>query len=181
MKQVVILSGSARPGNVSDRVVSLVAEEVSSRDDLEAVLVDVAALNLPFFDSPEIPSSENFAPQDENVQKWSSIVSTADAVVLVTPEYNASMSAIQKNALDWLFAEWKDKPVAMVGYGWHSGERVQVHAQAILDNLKVQSLAPTANFGFMKELSVDGTVLNQESVSRQLQATVDAIALAISN
>jgi NAD(P)H-dependent FMN reductase len=174
-KKIVILSGSSRPGSVADKVMPMVVEAVSSREGFEAISIDVNTLNLPFFNSPTPPSHEGYVITNENAVKWAETISSADAVIFVTPEYNASMSAIQKNAIDWLYAEWSNKPVALVGYGWHGGERAQVHAHAILDNVKANVVEPTANFGFMKDLNPDGTVLNKESIDRQLTETIDAL------
>lgn len=179
-KKVIILSGSSRPDSVSNKIVPLVAQEVSSRDDHDAVTVDVNSLNLPFFNAPVGPSNDAYVIPNDVVQKWSDVVADADAVILVTPEYNAAMTAIQKNAIDWLYQEWNDKPVALVGYGWHSGERAHVNAHAVLDNVKARVLEPTTNLGFMKEINPDGTVLVEETVSRQLRETVDAVVAAIS-
>jgi hypothetical protein len=53
----------------------------------------------------------------------SQLIETFDAFVLVTPEYNHSTSAALKNALDHLYREWRDKPVAFVGYGLDGGTR----------------------------------------------------------
>src|ERR1700753_3222751 len=41
----------------------------------------------------------------------------ADAVAIVTPEYNFGMPAPLKNALDFLSLEWNYKPVGFVTYG----------------------------------------------------------------
>jgi NAD(P)H-dependent FMN reductase len=38
----------------------------------------------------------------------------------VTPEYNRSFPAPLKNALDFLYHEWRRKPVGLVGYGMTS-------------------------------------------------------------
>ena len=40
-------------------------------------------------------------------------VQRADAVIIVSPEYNISVPASTKNAVDFLGTEWKDKPVGI--------------------------------------------------------------------
>jgi multimeric flavodoxin WrbA len=52
------------------------------------------------------------------VRTWNKTIRNADAVVLVTPEYNHSIPAVLKNALDSLFFSFalRNKPAAVVGY-----------------------------------------------------------------
>ena len=47
-------------------------------------------------------------------------IRAADAILLVTPEYNYSMPGVLKNAIDWASrpygdSAWKGKPVAVMG------------------------------------------------------------------
>ena len=49
------------------------------------------------------------------------MTAAGDAFVVVTPEYNRGYPASIKNALDYLFEEWRHKPVAFVSYGMTSG------------------------------------------------------------
>src|SRR5690606_30449697 len=53
-------------------------------------------------------------------QKAKDVVSAADAVLFVTPEYNRSIPGVLKNAIDWMsrpygFSSFKDKPAGIVG------------------------------------------------------------------
>ncbi len=47
--------------------------------------------------------------------------SSADAFVVVTPEYNPGYPAPLKQAIDLAYTEWQAKPVAFVSYGGLAG------------------------------------------------------------
>ena len=63
--------------------------------------------------------------------------------MLVTPECNASFSAVLKNALDHLYAEWHDKPVALVGYGMAGGLRAVEALRPVVAGLRMLTVATT--------------------------------------
>jgi NAD(P)H-dependent FMN reductase len=113
-----IILGSTRPGRVSEQVAPWVTSRTDLLPDVQAELLDLAAIGLPFLDEAEHPSTQNYA--HERTRSWSRRVDALDAVLLVTPEYNSSFPAPLKNALDYLSAEWRRKPVGMVGYGMTS-------------------------------------------------------------
>ena len=113
----------------------------------------------------------------ELVVKAVTMVADADGVVLVTPEYNHTMSPVQLNAIDWVFKEWEDKPVALIGYGWRSGAG-QAHAtarEALAVNLKAKVGDEQANMFFMKDLNPDGTVLDKAAVDGKIGAAIDEV------
>ena len=174
MTNVVILTGSARPNSAGNNVATLVAAELQKHGDVTPSIVNVAELNLPFFDAPLPPSAEGYEATDRNVRAWADIINGADAVVWVMPEYNHSMSGIQKNAIDWLYAEWTDKPLAIIAYGWYEGANV---LEAVKQPLKVIKPALTAavGFGFTKQLDLDGTVKDQALVDERLTPAVGAL------
>ncbi|ASP19525.1 NAD(P)H-dependent FMN reductase [Antarctobacter heliothermus] len=72
------------------------------------------------------------------VQQAADQIAAADAVLVVTPEYNKGISGVLKNALDWISrtegAPWKDKPVALLSSaaGRAGGERAQNMARLCL-------------------------------------------------
>ncbi len=73
-----------------------------------------ADLNVPLYDG-DLESERGIPPE---VQRLADQISAADAVLLVSPEYNQSPSGVMKNALDWISRvegnPWRDKPVAMM-------------------------------------------------------------------
>jgi NAD(P)H-dependent FMN reductase len=77
--------------------------------------VDLAQVGLPFLDEPLKPALGHDA--HEHTRAWSRLVTSFDAFVLVSPQYNWGYPAPSENALDFLYAEWRDKPAGLVTYG----------------------------------------------------------------
>ncbi len=78
-------------------------------------MLDLAEINLPFLDEPHHPKLGRYTKP--HTLAWSREIDTADALVIVTPEYNSGFPAPLKNAIDFLHAEWKNKALGMVTYG----------------------------------------------------------------
>lgn len=175
MSNILVVLGSARTGRVADKVAEYVKAEIESREGVSATVVDLATLNLPFYNNEQPAMSPDRVQTDENVSTWSKLVSEADGVVFVTPEYNHNLSAIQKNALDWLFFEWNDKPVTAVAYGWTGGSLAVAALREVLTNVKAEIGQEMAQLGFMKDLNPDGSLLDDESVATQIAAAIDEI------
>jgi NAD(P)H-dependent FMN reductase len=134
MSRIGVIVGSSRPTRVSPTVAARIAEVLDG--PFEVDVIDLAEVALPFFDEPASPMS-GADPVNAHTRAWARRVAALDAVVIVTPEYNAGYPAILKNALDFLAAEWRDKPVAVVAYGWHGGARAASALTPVLANLKM--------------------------------------------
>ncbi|NUR59482.1 MAG: NAD(P)H-dependent oxidoreductase [Catenulispora sp.] len=122
MASLGIVIGSTRPGRVGAQIGAWLADLASA----DAELIDLAVQGLPFLDEPEHASTGRYAQQ--HTRRWSELIASHDAFVLVTPEYNSSFPASLKNALDYLYHEWRGKPVGIVGYGGVSSGGRAVHA-----------------------------------------------------
>ena len=174
MSKLLVVIGSARPGRVADKVLEYVQTEVSKRADVELTVADLKEVALPFFDSELIPASEGYAPNDEKAVAWGKLVADADQVLFITPEYNHTLSAIQKNAIDWLYKEWENKPVSTTAYGWAGGARAIVTFDDVMDNVKA-NVRTHAKLAFMKDLNPDGTLLDANEVSDKINAQLDVL------
>jgi NAD(P)H-dependent FMN reductase len=85
----------------------------------------------------ELPARLTESPPRE-VRALQPRLASADAFVLVTPEYNHGYPASLKAAIDWFSAEWLAKPVGFVSYGGRSvlnraGVELREHLAELLD------------------------------------------------
>lgn len=122
--QVVV--ASTRPNRVGAGVASWVAGRIQRRPDMSVDVLDLAELDLPMYNESQHPRLRSY--EHEHTKRLSEAVAAADAHVFVFPEYNQSFSAPLKNAIDYLYHEWADKPVGLVSYGGVSGGTRAAHA-----------------------------------------------------
>jgi len=116
MKRIKIIIGSTRDERVGPKVAQWVLEQSQSyRGTLEFEIIDLKEVNLPLFNEPKSPYDREYKYNHTKV--WSKTISKADGFIFVTPEYNHGYPASLKNAIDYLYHEWTNKPAAFVGYG----------------------------------------------------------------
>lgn len=134
-----IIVGSVRPVRVGDQIAAAVAEIIADAADARTEIIDLADLNLPLLDEPRMPALGDY--QNAHTKEWADIVSGSDGIVFVTPQYNAGYPASLKNAIDYLFAEWKDKPALIISYGGHGGGMSGAQLRSVLDFIGLDLVA----------------------------------------
>jgi NAD(P)H-dependent FMN reductase len=133
---VAVILGSTRPNRHSEPVARWVVDRASRRSDMRAALIDLADVNLPLFDEPKPPIMGQYA--GEHTRAWAATIARYDAFVFVCPEYNRSIPAVLKNAIDFLYHEWTNKAAGFVSYGADAGgARAAEHLRVILGELHV--------------------------------------------
>lgn len=74
-------------------------------------------------------------------------IAAADAVLIVTPEYNHSFPGPLKTSIDSLRDEWKAKPVGFVSYGGIGGGLRAVEAlRLVFAELHAVTVRDTVSF-----------------------------------
>ncbi|MFE2525965.1 NADPH-dependent FMN reductase [Streptomyces sp. NPDC059382] len=111
--RVLVLAGSSRQGSVNARLAALVAGEIE-RSGATADLAGIGEFAMPTFDgdteAAEGPPAGAAALRERLL--------AAQALVIASPEYNASMPGVLKNAVDWVSRfrpqPFKDKQTLLV-------------------------------------------------------------------
>ncbi|MFJ6754316.1 NADPH-dependent FMN reductase [Streptomyces sp. NPDC091273] len=114
MTRLHVVSAATRPTSSGRPLARWVTEQARAHGGFEVTPVDLAEIALPFLDEPEYASTGNYAHQ--HTRDWSALVDSADAFLFVLPMYNGGFSAPFKNAIDFLYNEWKGKAVGLVSY-----------------------------------------------------------------
>lgn len=108
-------------------------------------VVDLAGSDLPLVQPAASPKYAGDAyPRPAGMAELASALESADAFVVVTPEFDHSYPASLKAAIDWHFTQWEAKAVAFVSYGGAAGGR---HAVLHLENVLTELHAVTIREG----------------------------------
>ncbi|WP_405816608.1 NAD(P)H-dependent oxidoreductase [Streptomyces sp. NBC_01390] len=138
--RVTVVVGSNREGRFGPVVAAWLLDRIGERDDLTAEVVDVADTALPTTFATDADAKAQLAGITPKL-------SSADAFVVLTPEYNHSYPAGLKNLIDWHYTEWQAKPVAFVSYGGVSGGlRAVEHLRQVFAELHATTVRDTVSF-----------------------------------
>lgn len=119
MLNLKVIVGTTRPNRFSPKVADWIMSLAAKHKDAKFELVDLAEVNLPLFDEPTSPLMQKY--EHDHTKRWVKAIEETDGFIFVTGEYNHSIPAVLKNAIDFVFHEWAYKPVAFVSYGADAG------------------------------------------------------------
>jgi NAD(P)H-dependent FMN reductase len=137
--RVVVFYGSVRADRQGIRAAHFVVNECLARG-YNVTLVDPLEYRLPFLDKMYKEYPKGKAP--EMLERIAALIVPADAIVVVSGEYNHSIPPALSNLLDHFLEEWFWKPSAIVCYsaGSFGGVRAAVQLRAMLAELGMSSI-----------------------------------------
>ncbi|HVX45609.1 MAG TPA: NAD(P)H-dependent oxidoreductase [Mycobacteriales bacterium] len=152
MTRIAIVTGSTRPGRRGDQVTRWVESAARARGEAEFAVLDLADFHLPLLDEPQPAAIGEY--RNPHTGTWADAVAGFDGFVFVTPEYNHSMPAALKNAIDYLFAEWNDKAAGFVSYGLTGGTRAVEHLRLTLAEVKVACVRSQVSLSLFSDFRI---------------------------
>jgi len=95
--KVTAISGSLRKGSVNKKLLEQ-AVKIAREMGATVTVIDLKDYPIPFYDA-DLESAEGMPPYAKKLRdSWVS----SDALLIATPEYNGSLTAVLKNAIDWV-------------------------------------------------------------------------------
>lgn len=149
-------AGSLRKGSYNRSLLRAALDLLPANTDLEIFELD---------DIPPYNQDREQQPP-EKVKEFKTKIRAADALLIVTPEYNYSIPGVLKNAIDWASRPYgdnafDDKPVAFMGasIGMIGTARAQYHLRQSSVFLNMHPVnRPEVMVPFAQERIVDGKV-----------------------
>ncbi|MDE2260506.1 MAG: NAD(P)H-dependent oxidoreductase, partial [Betaproteobacteria bacterium] len=95
--KILVFAGSARRDSLNKKL-ARVAADAARAGGAEVTLIDLDDYQMPIYHG----DLEEQSGLPENARRLKQLFLEHDALMLVSPENNASVSALMKNTLDWL-------------------------------------------------------------------------------
>jgi NAD(P)H-dependent FMN reductase len=137
-RRIAVVIGSTRPRRICPGIAEWVKRMAEQESPLRYELIDLALIDLPFLDEPLKAALREY--EHEHTRAWSRIVSGFDGFVFVFPQYNWGYPAPLKNALDFLYYEWHDRPATSVTYGTRGGNKGAQQFLGVIEGLHMRPL-----------------------------------------
>jgi NAD(P)H-dependent FMN reductase len=132
--KIAVIISSTRPTRFGDKPATWILGHLKARGDVDAEIVDLRDYNLPLFDAP---ASDAWMPTpNAEAARWQAKLKEFDGYVIVTAEYNRSITGALKNAIDWAYTPFFRKAVAFVGYGSVGAARAIEHLRNVVVELQ---------------------------------------------
>ncbi|KUJ11563.1 uncharacterized protein LY89DRAFT_227411 [Mollisia scopiformis] len=136
----VIICSSRKPRacpQITDFIISTINSLPLRGDRINNTIltpIDLAEWNLPMFDESDVPSQVHDPSKYDHAhtRAWAAEVLKYDAFIFVVPQYNWGYPAVVKNAIDYLYHEWKGKAALVVSYGGHGGGKCNAQLRQVL-------------------------------------------------
>ena len=127
--RILALSGSLRAASSNTAVLRLAARIAPAPMRVE--LLD-GLDKLPFF-NPDLDRALDDPALPPTVRALRSVIASADALLISSPEYAHGVSGMFKNALDWLVggSEMPDKSVALINTSPHATHAIAALAETL--------------------------------------------------
>jgi NAD(P)H-dependent FMN reductase len=160
------VAGSMRQDSYSTLGLRMVLEEAKKYYS-ESYLLELRDINLPFYD-PSGPSSNDPSFNNSNnvLEKITTALKWADALVLASPDYHGSMSGTLKNFLDYFWEDFAGKTFGYIIASHEKGLTVADQMRTAVRQCYGWSMPYNISINGEKDFDSKGNLVNSALVKR---------------
>jgi NAD(P)H-dependent FMN reductase len=154
-----VILGTTRKGRMSEHAARFMVSRISKRECVETELIDICKLPMPIDDAGDGIKDSAFSEK----------MVRADALVIVTPEYNHSFPGLLKHVLDSCLKEYIHKAAGIVGVsaGPFGGVRAIQDFLPVIRELGLVNIFWDVNFGNVASVFEEsGKLLDEAFIKR---------------
>ncbi|MHA4896325.1 NADPH-dependent FMN reductase [Pedobacter sp. PWIIR3] len=175
---IVVLSASVRQGRNSHRVALYFKNYVTENNLATIDVVDLAAYDFPLFEE-----RLQFMPDPSAaILDFQKRISSADGIIVVTPEYNGGYPASLKNVIDLLYKDWQKKPIALATVSAGPFGGTQVMTSLVFSLWKIGAWVVPAMFPVpvvQNNYDEHGNAVDKEGTDKRARKFVDELIWCI--
>lgn len=178
MASIAIISSSIRTGRKSHRVALYFKQYIEQHQLATVTILDLHQYQFPLFEE-RLHLQVN---PGEKVLEFAEKITSADGVIIVTPEYNGGYPASLKNVIDLLYKEWQRKPVAIatVSDGSFGGTQVITSLQFSLWKIKAWTVPAMFPVPFAdKSFDENGHATDKEATDKRAAIFINELMWCI--
>jgi NAD(P)H-dependent FMN reductase len=171
---IAIISSSVRTGRNSHRVALFFKNYITQHAIGTVDFIDLKEYNFPLFNERLRLMKEPSAA----VLQFAERIKSADGVLIVTPEYNGGYPASLKNVIDFLYAEWKRKPIAIATASDGQFGGTQVITSLIFSLWKIGAwVVPSMYMGpkVQEVYNEEGVPVDKEATEKRAKTFIDEL------
>jgi len=172
-----VIIGSVREERFGPVAANWFVERAERHGRFAVDLVDLADMPLPLELPPLPPVLEPNMPRPAEMAALTRRIDAADAIVVVTPDYNRSFPASLKAAIDWHYTEWGAKAIGFVGYSGGSGGLLAIEQlRQVFGELSAHTVRDYVSFPRYFELfGPDGDLKEPDRHNADAKAMLDQL------
>ncbi len=180
--RILAFAGSTREGSFNKKLIRGAAQ-LAEESGHTVTVADLRDYALPLYDG----DLEEMEGVPANALKIKQLIHEHDAVLISSPEYNASVSGVLKNTIDWTSRPggdddpgkvWFEKPVGLLSAspGGLGGIRALNHLRAILQNLTAFIIPSQFALAKAHEAFADDGTLKDDAARKAVEGVLNQLA-----
>lgn len=172
-QKVIALSGSIRNGSFNTSILQIAAKAVESKG-IEVTLINLSDYELPFYNA----DLEAASGMPQKASQLKELFKQHTGLLIASPEYNSSYSALLKNTIDWISRPSSDSEEPLIAFkgkiagilsaspGRFGGKRGLLALRTLLANIQVDVIEQEAGVANAHEvIDTDGSLSEPKALS----------------
>jgi len=162
--KILVFAGSIRTGSINSRLAALVAKELV-RAEAEVTLISLVDYPMPLYDG-DLEAKSGPPEPAVNLKR---MMCAHHGVFIASPEYNASVTPLLKNTLDWVSRVREGRESPLIAY------RERVFAVGAASNGSYGGMRSLLALRQVLELGCGALVIPEQIVVREAGQAFDAM------